>query len=258
MEQLQGSGDIGSKRLAKQAIKDPSSFVTPIDSVINYLIDFADQGLPFGGHFLPSVWFQHRLTVAETFQSMLGILKDLADADPTELGEEFGNTLVASSDRLRTKLLGLQAEAPNTWKAAHTLLAFNAAAAEFGHRIHIYQDQGFFDESLVLAVQYAMESRQQEITQYIAMDYTTVILGLCSNNACDHDHPIVGTFMADKKGIKGHFGDSSELGLDKPESERTGEGGDEESAAELEADADGDDDEDDEEDSDVEDDVEAK
>ena len=48
---------------------------------------------------------------------------------------------MASSDRLRTKLLGLQAEAPNTWKAAHTLLAFNAAAAEFGHRIHIYQDQ---------------------------------------------------------------------------------------------------------------------
>ena len=122
--------------------------------------------------------------------------------------QEFGNTLVASSDRLRTKLLGLQAEAPNTWKAAHTLLAFNAAAAEFGHRIHIYQDQvrlpqqhngasrnrfsrfrcnlhlkssarrqGFFDESLVLAVQYAMESRQQEITQYIAMDYTTMILG---------------------------------------------------------------------------------
>ena len=63
MEQLQGSGDIGSKRLAKQAIKDPSAFVTPIDSVINYLIDFADQGLPFGGHVLPSVWFQHRLTV---------------------------------------------------------------------------------------------------------------------------------------------------------------------------------------------------
>ena len=25
--------------------------------------------------------------MAETFQSMLGILKDLADADPTELGE---------------------------------------------------------------------------------------------------------------------------------------------------------------------------
>ena len=48
---------------------------------------------------------------------------------------------MASSDRVRTKLLGLQAEAPNTWKAAHTLLAFNAAAAEFGHRIHIYQDQ---------------------------------------------------------------------------------------------------------------------
>ena len=51
---------------------------------------------------------------------------------------------------------------------------------------------------------------------------------------------------------------SSELGLDKPESERTGEGGDEESAAEPEADADGEDDEDEEEDSDVEDDVEAK
>ena len=49
---------------------------------------------------------------------------------------------------------------------------------------------------------------------------------------------------------------SSELGLDKPESERAGEGGDEESAAEPEADADADDDEDDEEDSDVEDEVE--
>ena len=41
--------------------------------------------------------------------------------------------------------------------------------------------QGFFDESLVLAVQYAMESRQQEITQYIAMDYTTMFLGSAKN-----------------------------------------------------------------------------
>ena len=39
------------------------------------------------------MWFQHRLACAEMFLATLGALKDLADADTTDLGDEFNGAI---------------------------------------------------------------------------------------------------------------------------------------------------------------------
>ena len=77
---------------------------------------------------------------------------------------------------------GLKKVGPITdsWQTHGTTARFSEPLSRFRCNLHLKSSarrQGFFDESLVLAVQYAMESRQQEITQYIAMDYTTMFLG---------------------------------------------------------------------------------
>ena len=214
MDSLVNSGSAAAIRLAKAQINDPGAFATPIDTVVNAIIDFAEQDLPFGGTVIPSVWFEHRLTVGEMMLAMLSVLKDLADSDPSELGEEFGTTLTSSTDRLRRKLLGLQAEAPNTWKAVHTLIAFRTTVAEFVHRMHMYQDQGFFDDALSDAAMFATETHASNIEQYLHMDTFAVLLGLITANQCTKDHPMVSTFQQDKAGIKGKVAANKNLGLD--------------------------------------------
>merc|ERR1712072_191217 len=92
----------------------------------------------------------------------------------------------------------MQAEAPNTFRAVHTMIAFRATAAEFHHRLHVYQDQGFFHEKLVDEVEYAMETRERELEQYVFLDSAQVMLGLITCNKFNADHPIVGTFEQDK------------------------------------------------------------
>ena len=90
---------------------------------------------------------------------------------------------------------------PNTFKAVHTIIAFKVVASEFHHRVHMYQDQGFFEvscrllistrrsapnhrpwlqDNLVAAVEFAMETREQELDQYCNMDYIWIVLGLVS------------------------------------------------------------------------------
>ena len=51
---------------------------TPVEAMVNYMIDFADNGLPFGGRSSPTVWFEHRLTLGESLLAVLGALKILA------------------------------------------------------------------------------------------------------------------------------------------------------------------------------------
>ena len=43
----------------------------------------------------------------------------------------------------------MQAESPNQFQAAHTLLAYRNLAAHFGHMVHEYEAQGFFDSAFV-------------------------------------------------------------------------------------------------------------
>jgi hypothetical protein len=127
-------------------------------------------------------------------------------------------------------LVGLQAEAPNTWKAVHTLIAFRVCVAEFNHRLHMYQDQGFFDDTLSDAAMFVTESHVLNVEGYVHMDYAAVLLGLVTVNQCTKDHPIVTTFQQDKAGIKGNFAANKNLGLDdsavqSPSSERTSSSG---------------------------------
>jgi NhaP-type Na+/H+ or K+/H+ antiporter len=205
VEKLKMAGGSENDRLARMAIGDPENFQTPIDALVNYVIDYADNGLPAGGKFVPSVWFAHRLTLAEMFLVTLSALKDLADADTSELGDEFNATITNCTDRARTKLFQLQAEAPSTFKAAHSLIAFKVVAAEFHHRVHMYQDQGFFQENLVNAVEFAMDDREKELDQYVHMDYVWVMFGMCSAFKCLADHPVVCVFNNDKEGIKNAY-----------------------------------------------------
>eukprot|EP01043_Picozoa_sp_COSAG02_P061318 COSAG02_NODE_8216_length_2655_cov_1.480047_1_plen_277_part_00 len=205
VETLKMAGGSENDRLARMAVGDPENFQTPIDALVNYIIDYADSGLPAGGKFLPSVWFAHRLTLAEMFLATLSALKDLADADTSDLGDEFNATITNCTDRARTKLFQLQAEAPSTFKAAHSLIAFKVVAAEFHHRVHMYQDQGFFQENLVNAVEFAMDDREKELDQYVHMDYVWVMFGMCSAFKCLADHPVVCVFNNDKDGIKNAY-----------------------------------------------------
>jgi hypothetical protein len=139
------------------------------------------------------------------FLTTLSALKDLADADTSELGQEFNKTITNCTDRMRTKLFSLQAEAPSTWKAVHSLIAFKVVAAEFHHRVHMYQDQGFFQDTLVNAVELAMDDREQELDQYVHMDYVWIVFGFCSAFKCLADHPVVAVFSNDKEGIKNAY-----------------------------------------------------
>ena len=204
-EKLKMAGSMSGERLAKLAVADPENFQTPIDALVNYVIDYADNGLPLGGKFTPSIWFTHRLTLGEMFLTTLSALKDLADADTSELGQEFNKTITNCTDRMRTKLFSLQAEAPSTWKAVHSLIAFKVVAAEFHHRVHMYQDQGFFQDTLVNAVELAMDDREQELDQYVHMDYVWIMFGFCSAFKCLADHPVVAVFSNDKEGIKNAY-----------------------------------------------------
>jgi NhaP-type Na+/H+ or K+/H+ antiporter len=204
-EKLKMAGSMSGERLAKMAVADPENFATPVDALVNYVIDYAENGLPFGGKFTPTVWFEHRLTIAEMFLATLSALKDLADADTSELGDEFNATITNCTDRARTALFAYQAEAPSTFKAVHSLIAFKVVAAEFHHRVHMYQDQGFFQDNLVSAVELAMDDREQELDQYVHMDYVWVMFGFCSAFKCLQDHPVVCVFQNDKDGIKNSY-----------------------------------------------------
>merc|ERR1712072_1166229 len=106
----------------------------------------------------------------------------------------------------------MQAEAPNTFRAVHTMIAFRATAAEFHHRLHVYQDQGFFHEKLVDEVEYAMETRERELEQYVFLDSAQMMLGLITCNKFNADHPIVGTFEQDKGDEQGKPCDQQERG----------------------------------------------
>ena len=40
-----------------------------------------------------------------------------------------------------------------------------------------------------------MEDREQELDQYINMDYVWILFGFCSNFKCLADHPVVAVFQ---------------------------------------------------------------
>ena len=96
-------------------------------------------------------------------------LVELADNPDEEVTSELGGLYINAADccrKCKQQLAELQVAAPNTYRAAHTLLAFGVVAAEFRHRVHVYQDQGFFNEVLVENAEFVMAGRSIELAQY--------------------------------------------------------------------------------------------
>ena len=157
---------------------------------------------------------------AEILFTLLTVLKDIADTDVHMLGSQFSSNILEATERIKIKLVALQAESPNTFKVIHTLLAFKATTAEFRHRLHTYQDQGFFDDKLVAQAQYVLQEREQEVEQYLALDFFQSVAGLLSINFCNQDHPVVATFRLDQQGIQGGYASSSASSTDKQQNDQ--------------------------------------
>ena len=178
----------------------PEEWQTPVDAAVNHIIDFCENGEPFLNH--PAAFFHHRLLCAEMLLTLVGQLKQLSDVDLSELGENFGQNTKAACGRAKLKLAEMQSLAPNTFRAVHTIIAFKIVAAEFHHRVHIYQDQGFFVDTLVSGAEFVMEGREQELQQYINIDPLVTMLGIVSKFICMKDHPVVFIYSQDEAGLE--------------------------------------------------------
>jgi hypothetical protein len=176
----------------------PEEWSSPVDACVNSILDFCDTGEAFVKH--PSAFFQHRLLCAEMLLTLIDQLKQLGDVDMAGLGPDFGPNLIAANTRAKVKLASMQAAAPNTFQAVHTLVAFKVVAAEFHHRVHMYQDQGFFTDILVAGANFAMEEREHELAQYFNVDPLMTAIGLCSGFVLMKDHPVVFLYGKDKDG----------------------------------------------------------
>lgn len=185
----------------------PEEWQTPVDAAVNHIIDFCENGEAWIQH--PAAFFQHRLLCAEMLLTLVGQLKQLSDVDLSELGEDFGTNTTAACARAKLKLAEMQSLAPNTFRAVHTIIAFKVVAAEFHHRVHIYQDQGFFVDTLVSGAEFVMEGREQELAQYINIDPLVTALGVATQFVCMKDHPVVFIYGQDKSGIELQEGGST-------------------------------------------------
>jgi len=185
----------------------PEEWQTPVDAAVNHIIDFCENGEAWIQH--PAAFFQHRLLCAEMLLTLVGQLKQLSDVDLSELGEDFGTNTTAACARAKLKLAEMQSLAPNTFRAVHTIIAFKVVAAEFHHRVHIYQDQGFFVDTLVSGAEFVMEGREQELAQYINIDPLVTALGVATQFVCMKDHPVVFIYGQDKSGIELQEGGSA-------------------------------------------------
>ena len=187
----------------------PEEWTTPVDAAVNYVLDFCSSGEAFIQ--TPAAFFQHRLVCAEILLTMTDQLKQLAEADLDDLGEDFATNINAACLRVKLQLADMQSLAPNTFRACHTLIAFKVIAAEFHHRVHMYQDQGFFQETLVDGCEFVMEGREQEIQQYFNIDPLWTALGMCTKFICMKDHPVVFLYQQDIDGVvESAGGDSSD------------------------------------------------
>jgi hypothetical protein len=178
----------------------PEEWETPVDAAVNHIIDFCENGEAWVQH--PAAFFHHRLLCAEMLLTLVGQLKQLTDVNLSELGDKFDANTTAACARAKVKLAEMQSLAPNTFRAVHTIIAFKVVAAEFHHRVHIYQDQGFFVDTLVSGAEFVMEGREQELAQYINMDPLVTALGVATQFICMKDHPVVFIYGQDKSGIE--------------------------------------------------------
>ena len=216
---------------------------SPLDAVVDYVLDYAENGLNplWSGRNVQgqdtanatgSEFFSHRMLCAEMLLVLIDELSDLAAGMDTpdaslakhhgrvlagggaataaqhlsELGESFTLNALQCLQRCKRKLAQMQLAAPNTFRACHTLLAFNLVASEFHHRVHAYEDQGFFAKDMSTAAATEMQGRQRELAQFFSQSPLLVSFILPLAKATPilgerlRSHPIYYAFDADKCG----------------------------------------------------------
>jgi hypothetical protein len=191
-----GIGGSAATRMAKQA-EESEGLGSPLDATVDTVLDFAKNGTPTCGGMLPQVFFQHRQTALEMLFAILRVLNDFADVDASDIGDGFHSKVLNATGRCRRQLTDMQEEAPQVLKAAHTLVAFGVVTAEFRHRLHMYQDQGFFHEAVVDGVQSELENRRRELSRYVHVDSFWGILGFLTCWKFQGDHPVVAVVKQD-------------------------------------------------------------
>ena len=141
---------------------------SPLDAMVDHVIKYTSRQSN-AKQKDPRIWFKHKLLSAEMLLVLIEELVELADNPDEEVTSELGGLYINAADccrKCKQQLAELQVAAPNTYRAVHTLLAFGVVAAEFRHRVHVYQDQGFFNEVLVENAEFVMAGRSIELAQY--------------------------------------------------------------------------------------------
>ena len=179
-----------SKRLAHASARK----LTPLDVVVDFVIEFTDTNLDrmtvFDG---PAEYrtFSHYMLCSEMFLVLIEQLNSLVETDLSDLGDFSSNATVCCA-RAKAKMADLRAEAPNTFRACHTLLGFNIVAGEFRRAVRAYLDEGFFTEELVAAADFVMQGRQQELAQYFLG--SPILMSLFQSEG----HPIFNVYELDQ------------------------------------------------------------
>ena len=157
------------------------------------MIEFAEKSLKKNE---AARFFTHRLLCTEIFLSMIEQLEQLSE-DGTDTYSGLGGFSVNATKcciRVKRKLAELQADAPNTMRICHTIVGYNAVAANFTHRVGAYLEQGFFPEDLADTVIHAVLDRQRELERFFA--FNPVIQIACSS--CPRSHIVFQAYEADR------------------------------------------------------------
>ena len=228
-----GSGlDVNDAQMHQEPTVTNNHPISPLDAVVDYVLDYADNGLdtvwPVWGAQAAAdptdaAFFSHRMLCAEMFLVLITELNDLAAGidnhddenghvaagagrqELMELGSSFTTNALQCLQRCQRKLAQMQLAAPNTFRTCHTLLGFNIVASEFHHRVHAYEDQGFFAADIVAAADSAMLGRQRELAQFFEQSPLLVPVVLPLAKATPilgkrlRAHPIFYAFDADRR-----------------------------------------------------------
>lgn len=124
-------------------------------------------------------------------------LEELDDPKSDLLSEigAFSTNAADNCSRCKSKLAEMQLTHPNTFRACHTVMAFNIVASEFHHRVHAYQDDGFFDEDIVAGTDSWMHGRQRELLQFFFINPVIAKIPVLADSL--RAHPIFYAFDGD-------------------------------------------------------------
>ena len=81
-------------------------------------------------------------------------------------------------------------------RVCHTIVAFNAVAADFTHRVGAYLDQGFFADDMADSTIQIILGRQRELKRFFSFNPVVRIMF----SSCPRSHIVFQAYAADRSG----------------------------------------------------------